>query len=327
MTSSLRLPSRRTVLSLLAVAALAGTASAPWAQEPWKPTKPIRLVVPFPPGGGADVAARMVAEGMATRLGQSVVVENKTGAGGSIGSEYVYNAAADGTVVLVAVADALVMYPHLNKVKFETPKFVPIGGIFRMPYVLMGRADLPAANVNELAALMRTKSLSIGNAGAGSSLHILAGMFTQAAKAPDSLHVPFQGAAPGLQALLGGQIDLMMVPLVSAPQYRSKLRTYGIASTQRADSMKDVPTLIEQGYAVSGDSWAGLVAPPGTPEAITATIGKALRESVASPEMTKKITDMSVLPITSSPAEFAKFYRDEYSKWGEVIKTIGIKVE
>ena len=327
MTSSFRLPSRRTVLSLLAAAALAGTASAPWAQEAWKPTKPIRLVVPFPPGGGADVAARMVAEGMATRLGQSVVVENKTGAGGSIGSEYAYTAPADGTVVLVAVADALVMYPHLNKVKFETPKFVPIGGIFRMPYVLMGRADLPAANVNELAALMRTKSLSIGNAGAGSSLHILAGMFTQAAKAPDSLHVPFQGAAPGLQALLGGQIDLMMVPLVSAPQYRSKLRTYGIASTHRADSMKDVPTLIEQGYAVSGDSWAGLVAPPGTPEAIAATIGKALRESVATPEMTKRITDMSVLPITSSPAEFAKFYRDEYSKWGEVIKTTGIKVE
>jgi tripartite-type tricarboxylate transporter receptor subunit TctC len=219
------------------------------------------------------------------------------------------------------------MYPHLNKVRFETPKFVPIGGMFRMPYVLMGRADLPAANVNELAALMRTKSLSIGNAGAGSSLHILAGMFTQVAKAPDTLHVPFQGAAPGLQALLGGQIDLMMVPLVSAPQYRSKLRTYGIASLQRVDSMKDVPTLVEQGYAVSGDSWAGLVAPPGTPDAIAGALGKALRDSVSSPEMTKKITEMSVLPINSSPSEFSKFYLEEYRKWGEVIKTTGIKVE
>jgi tripartite-type tricarboxylate transporter receptor subunit TctC len=191
----------------------------------------------------------------------------------------------------------------------------------------MGRPDLPAANVKELGELMRIKNLSMGNGGNGGLMHILSIMMAKDVKAPGTLHVPFQGAAPSLQALMGGQIDLMMVPLIVAPQYRDKLRTYGVASTQRADTMKDVPTLSEQGYAVSGDSWGALVAPPGTPTAISATLSKALREVLLSPEMTKKIQDMSLAPFVDSQAEFGSFYLDEYRKWGEVIKASNIKVE
>ena len=168
--------------------------------------------------------------------------------------------------------------------------------------------------------------LNYGTPGAGSPHHLAMELFKQRAQVRVT-HVPYKGMAPAVQDILGGQIDLMMVPLVSAPQYRSKLRTYGIASLQRADSMKDVPTLPEQGYPVSGDSWAGLVAPPGTPDAIASALGKALRDSVSSPDVAKRIADMSVLPFNSSPAEFSRFYLDEYRKWGEVIKATGVKVE
>lgn len=318
---------RRGLICALSAVALLGIPGASWSQDAWKPAKPIKIVVPFPAGGGADVAARMVAHGMEARLGQPVIVENKTGAGGSVGADYVYTAPADGTVLLLATPDAQAVYPHLNKVRFETPKFVPVAGIFRMPYVLMGRPDLPAANVKELVELMRKQNLSMGNGGNGGLMHILAIMMATDAKAPATLHVPFQGAAPGLQALMGGQIDLMMVPLIVAPQYRGKLRTYGVASKQRADSMKDVPTLSEQGYAVSGDSWGALVAPPGTPPHISATLSKVVNDVVASPEITKKVQDMSLAPLGYSQEEFAKFYLDEYRKWGEVIKASNIKVE
>jgi tripartite-type tricarboxylate transporter receptor subunit TctC len=322
-----RTATRRGLLCSLSALALLGIPAVSWGQDAWKPAKPIKIVVPFPAGGGADVAARMVAHGMEARIGQAVIVENKTGAGGSVGADYVYASPADGTVLLLATPDAQAVYAHLNKVRFETPKFVPVGGIFKMPYVLMGRADLPAANVKELGELMRTKNLSMGNGGNGGLMHILAIMMATDAKAPGTLHVPFQGAAPGLQALVGGQIDLMMVPLLVAPQYRGKLRTYGVASMQRAESMKDVPTLPEQGYAVSGDSWGALVAPPGTPANITSVLSKALRDSVSSPDITKKIQDMSLAPIVDSQAEFGKFYLDEYRKWGEVIKASNIKVD
>jgi tripartite-type tricarboxylate transporter receptor subunit TctC len=146
-------------------------------------------------------------------------------------------------------------------------------------------------------------------------------------RAPGTLHVPFQGAAPSLQAIMGGQIDLLMVPLIMAPQYRGKLRTYGVASVQRAESMKDVPTLAEQGYAVAGDSWGALVAPPGTPAAISAALSKALREAVSAPEIVRKIQDMSLSPLVESQAEFGRFYADEYRRWGDIIKTSNIKAD
>jgi tripartite-type tricarboxylate transporter receptor subunit TctC len=317
---------RRACLALcIAGAALAAITGPALAQDAWKPTKPIRIIVPFAPGGGGDVAARLVAPPLGNQLGQTIVVENKAGASGSIASDYVYRAAPDGYTLLVATADSQIMYPQIAKVSFDTTKYVPIGGITTIGYVLMGRPDLPAT-LPELLALMKTQKLSYASGGAGSALHVLTEMFAGATKT-ELLHVPFQGAGPGLQALLGGQVDLMMVPMATAGQYRGKLRAYGISSAQRHDAMKDVPTLSEQGVAVAGDSWISLVAPPGTPLPVVESVSRALHEAVNTPEMQKKWTEMGMTAIGSSREEFGKFYLAEYRKWGNVIRAANIRVD
>ncbi len=296
------------------------------AQGSWKPSHPIKLVVPFPPGGGGDVITRLVGRAMEASLGQALIVENKTGASGSIGSESVYRAAPDGYTLLSASLDAQAMYPHLKNVGFDSARFIPVGGMAQMGYVLIGRPELPASNMAELRALMKSDALSYASAGLGSSLHV----FTElSAKESGSklLHLPFQGAAPGLQALLGGQVDLMMVPLAVAFQYRAKLRTYAVTSAQRAETMKDVPTFAELGLDVVGDSWAALLAPPGTPEPVVEALATSLRNAVAQSEVSKKLREMGMTPLTMSRQEFAQFYASEYQRWGDVIKTARIRLD
>lgn len=296
------------------------------AQDAWKPTHPIRIVVPFPPGGGGDIVTRLVAKSMEGSLGQAIIVDNKPGASGSIGSDAAYRAAPDGYTLLSASLDAQAMYPHVGRVRFDSSRFVAVGGIAQMPYVLMGRLELPARDLPELRQLMKTRSLTYASAGAGSSLHVLAELFAKESGSP-LLHVPYQGAGPGIQALLGGQVDLMMVPLAVAPQYRAKLRTYGVTSAQRADAMKDVPTLKEQGVNVVGESWAALLAPPGTPEAVVDSLSHALHLAVASPEVEQKLRDLGMTPITMTRKDFAQFYGAEYRRWGDVIKAAQIHAQ
>lgn len=312
-------------LPLLLAAALCLNVLNAAAQDVWKPSKPVRLVVPYPPGGGADVIGRLTAQAAATRLGQPVVVENKGGANGSIGSDYVYRAAPDGHVVLLATSDSQAMYPHIGKVAFDSVKYVPLGGIAQMGYVLMGRADLPAT-LPELLAVMKTKSLSYASAGLGGSPHILGVLFAKQAKA-EMLHVPFQGSGPAVQALLAGSVDLSMVPLAVAPQFRGRLRAYGVTTTSRAELMNEVPTFVEQGLPVTGGSWMAWLAPPGTPDAVAAGLSKALQDTVSSPEIAGKVRDMGMSPIVQTRPEFEKFYLDEYKKWGEIIRANNIKAE
>jgi tripartite-type tricarboxylate transporter receptor subunit TctC len=317
---------RRCLGTILLAAVAAVTCMAAQAQEGWKPTRPVKLVVPFAAGGGGDVITRLVARGMETSLGQPVIVENRPGASGAIGSDAVYRAAPDGYTVLSGSVDAQVMYPQVGTVPFDPAKFVPVGGIAQMGYVLMGRADLPAANLAELRALMKTRTLSYGSGGAGSSLHVFTELFAKEAGSK-LLHVPYQGAGPGLQALLAGQIDLMMVPLAVAPKYWDKLRSYAVTSAQRVESMADVATFSELGLKVVGDSWAALLAPPGTPEPVAEALGAAMRQAVASPEVSKKLRDMGMTPMGSSRREFAQFYSAEYRRWGEVIRGANIRAE
>jgi tripartite-type tricarboxylate transporter receptor subunit TctC len=307
--------------------ALAASAAAPaLAQEPWKPTRPIKIVVPFPPGGGGDIITRLVAKSMEASLGQAIVVENRPGASGSIGSDATYRAAPDGYTLLSASLDAQAMYPHVGNVPFDPARFVPVGGMAQMPYVLMGRPDLPASNLSELRQLMRGKTLTYASGGSGSSLHVFAELLAREAGSP-LLHVPYQGAGPGIQALLGGQVDLMMVPLAVAPQHRAKLRAYGVTSAQRAEAMKDVPTLKEQGVNVVGDSWAALLAPPGTPESVVESLSQALRQAVGTPEVSQKLRELGMTPITMTRRDFAQFYGAEYRRWGDVIKSARIRAQ
>lgn len=313
------------LIGLVAVA-LAGVPAASSAQEKWKPTQPIRMIVPFPPGGGSDSLIRTIAPSLSQRLGQPVVVENRSGASGAIGSDFVYRAAPDGYSLLVASLDAQSMAPHLQKVNFDATKFTLVSGIASMGYALMGRPNLPAKTLPELLELMKTKELTYGSGGAGSSLHIFTELFAKET-GTKMLHIPFKGAGPGVLALLGGQVDLMMVPIASAPQYLTKLKVFGITPDERVDSMKDVPTLKEQGINVAGASWMGIVAPPGMPDNIADTVSAAVKEIVSDPATKKQFSPIGMTPMSMSRPEFEKFYIDEYRRWGQVIKDADIRLE
>ena len=315
--------------ALLKQASLAAACVLPgahaFASETWNPTKPVKLVIPFAPGGGGDVIARQFTDPLARHLNQAVIAENKAGASGSIASEYVYRSAPDGYTLLVATLDSQGMYPHIAKVGFDSAKYVPVGGMAQMGYALMGRSGMPDTFAGLLEAL-KTKRMSYGSGGAGSSLHVFMELFAKETGS-QLLHVPYKGAGPALQDLLAGQIDLMPVPLATGPQYRSRLVTYGITSGERSPAMKDVPTLKELGVNVVGDSWVAVVAPPETPVAVAERVSAELQKIVRDPDVSKRLIEMGMVPMRMTRAEFADFYMAEYRKWGAVIKDARITLD
>jgi tripartite-type tricarboxylate transporter receptor subunit TctC len=315
--------SRRAMLGALGATAMTGSVGAR-AQSAWRPTQPVRIIVPFSPGGGTDVIARVLAQGLGAELGQSVVVENKAGASGAIGSDYAFAASPDGHVLLLGTADAQAMNPHVNKVRFETPKYTVIGGIAKAPFVLVGRPGLPAANLSELLQLTRQSSLTYSSSGPGAAPHIQMSMFADATKVSNLHHIPYQGAAPAFQALVAEQVDLTMVPIVLSLQYRDKLRFFGVLSAERSEALRDVPTLIEQGYAVDADSWAGMLAPPGVPEPIVSSLSDKLRTVVASADVQKRLRDLGMTPYLGTRGEFTTFFRAEYERWGKAIRALNL---
>lgn len=286
----------------------------------WKPTQPIRIVVPFSAGGGSDVVARLVSQSLGNRLGQTVIVENKPGASGAIASDLVYAAAPDGYTLLLGTADTQAMNPHVNKVRFDALKFVPVGGLAKVPYVLVGRPDLPADTLPQLLALAGRQSLSYGSSGLGTAADVQMRMFGEVAKIRNLLHVPYQGVAPAFQGLVAGQVDLATVPVVLAGQYRGKLKFFGLPSVQRNSAIPEVPTLAEQGYPVDADSWNCLLAPPGTPAAIADAINAQLIAVLAEPAVQKRLHEVGMTAFSGSRADFADFYRSEYEKWGDAIR-------
>lgn len=317
---------RRQLLAALAAAGVLATGMAQ-AQAAWKPSGPVKIIVPFPPGGSSDILARFISAGVGDRLGQPVIVENKPGATGSIGAGYVYGAPADGTTLLLGITDVNSIYPHLGKGKMDATKFVPVSPLASTGYVLLGRPDLPAANLQELLALMKKQNLSYASAGTGSGPQMMAVAVAQAAKADNLLHVPYTGMAPALQALMGSQVDIMLVAVGGATQYRSRLKFYGVSSAQRVAAIPDVPTLKEQGLNVVGEAWMGVLAPPGTPVAATTTLAEAINQATSTPEYKAKVAELGMTTLTGTSAEFGKLYMDEYRKWGEVVRAANIKLE
>lgn len=315
--------SRRTILGAAGATAMIGAVGAR-AQSGWRPTQPVRIIVPFSPGGGTDVIARALAQGLSGELGQPVIVENKPGASGAIGSDYAFAAPPDGHVLLLATADSQAMNPHVNKVRFETQKYTVIGGIAKAPFVLVGRPGLPAANLKELLQLTSKSSLTYSSSGPGAAPHIQMSMFADATKVDNLQHIPYQGAAPAFQALVAEQVDLTMVPIVLSLQYRDKLRFFGVLSAERSEALRDVPTLIEQGYAVDADSWAGLLAPPGTPESIASSLSERLRAVVMSADVQKRLRELGMTPFMGTRADFTLFFRTEYERWGKAIRAMNL---
>lgn len=321
----------RLALALPMAAGLFGTASSALAQS-W-PTKPIRLVVPYAVGGSTDQTARLVARSLAVRLGQPVVVENRAGAGGTVGHEAVAKAAADGYTLLFSAAGPLTVTPHTYaKLSYEPIKgFEPITLVATQPLLLVVN---PALKVNSVADLIREAQtrpgkLSYGSFGNGSAAHLAGEYFKTLAKV-DMVHVPYKGSGPALVDLVGGQIDLMFdVFSTAAPLAKAgKLRPIAITSVDRSPQFPDVPTMQQAGVTgFEAGTWFGVLAPAGTPKPVIDQLSRALNATLEEKELRDILASQGAVVRGGSPAEFNSFFLSEYDKWGKIVKAAGVTAE
>jgi tripartite-type tricarboxylate transporter receptor subunit TctC len=330
--------SRRLFLALAAALGFAA-ASPTFAQSAAYPSKPIRLIVPYPPGGPLDVAARTLAERLKDSLG-SVIVENKPGAGGNLGVDYVAKQPADGyTLVIGAVATHAINPWLFSKLPYDPVRdFAPITLIAQVPNVLVltpeTAARLGIGSVPELIGYMRRNpgKLSYASGGNGSGGHMSGELLKSMAKI-SMVHIPYAGAAPAQLGLLGGQTDLMFDNLASAAANirAGKLRAFAVTTARRSPSFPDVPTMAEAGgQDLAGfdvTTWFGVFAPAGTPSPVVARLNEELRKALLTTEMRERLAKMGAEPAPTSPAEFAAFIRTELAKYEKVVKFSGAKVD
>ncbi|MBN9409923.1 MAG: tripartite tricarboxylate transporter substrate binding protein [Burkholderiales bacterium] len=333
-----RLPTtRRAVLTHLAAALVAGTGAftAPaFAQAAGDyPNRPIRLIVPFAPGGGTDVNARMVAERLRTELGQPVVVDNRPGATGTIGTAAALTAPADGYTLLFTTSTNQIIAPLLmDKPPYDGAKdFTPITQIIRYLGVLLVSSSVPATNMQELIAYAKSRpgKLNYGSAGIGSTNHLLGEMLKNKT-GMELVHVPYKGSAAASQALAADEIQVFFDTVPGAQNWLKlgRVKVIALASEKRSDLMPGVPTLVEQGiFDGPADYWMGLMAPPGMPPALVAKIQAATAKMMATPEMAQFAAKGGGEVAVGSPAQFQSLLAGEQRRWGDVIRRNNIRAE
>ena len=292
--------------------------------------KPLRIVVPFPPGGTADALTRLTAERLPPLIGQPVVVENRAGAGGNLAAEQVFRAEPDGLTLLSSPPHILTINHLLYKLGFDPAKFVPVSLIASYPNVLVASAMAPAASLDELIAYARANpgKLTIASQGNGTSSHLTAELFKSMARI-DLLHVPYKGTAPALTDLLGSQVDVMFDNLITMmPHVKSgKLRLLGVGSTKRVAAFPDVPAIAEKLPGFHSETWMGIVAPPGTPPALAARLSSAIGRVVQQPDFRKRLIDFQAEPLGSTPEAMGEVIRQDTERWTEVIRAARIKID
>lgn len=295
------------------------------------PSKPIRFIVPFAAGGGTDFVARIAGQQLNEALGQPVVVDNRGGASGVIGTELAAKAAPDGYTLLLGSAGPLSIQPGLSvRLPYDPLKdFAPVTLVSSMPYVLVAHPSLPAKNVQELIALARAKpgQLNFGAPGSGTTTHLATELFKMLAKI-DVVHVPYKGVAPALADLLGGQVQFMSGDLNTVmPQVKAgRLRALAVTGAQRSPIVPELPTIAESGlpgYAASG--WFGVLAPAATPRSIITRLNAVIVKGLMSTEARERLAALGGEVVGNTPAEFAAYLRDDLAKWSRVIKAIGLK--
>ena len=325
--------SRRRALLRGGLAALFGVAAgAALAQAPAYPERPVRLIVPYAPGGSADIAARLVADEWARALGTTVFIENKGGAGGNLGVDAVAKAAPDGyTIGLQTVS--LAINPALTaKMPYDTLKdLAPIGMVASSQHVLVVNPKLPASNLKELLALMKAQpgKFTYGSAGAGSTFHMSAELFKAVAGVP-IVHIPYRGGGPALIDTISGQVD-MSFPVLSAAQQHvqaGKLRAIGVTGARRSSLMPQVPTIAEAGLpGYSFETWFIVFAPAATPRPVVDRLNAALNQALAAPALKERMTKEGFDPMPSTPAQARARLETEMPVWARLIKERGITAE
>ena len=321
----------RGALSLLAVLAGAATlaaSAASWGQAAY-PNRTVRIVVPFPAGGSADVLARIVGEKMSAKWGQPVVVENRAGAGGNIGAETVFRAEPDGYTILSSPPGPLSINQSLYKtLNFDPPKFVPVTVLAIVPNVITAKTDLPANTVQELIALAKSQPGKIvyASQGNGSTSHLSASMFASMAGL-ELVHVPYKGEGPALVDIVAGRVDIFIGNIAAALKYQQagRVKFLGVASLRRSLVAPDVPTMAEAGLpGFIASAWFAMVLPPGTPPALAQAVNAAAVEGLRMPDVRLKFLEQGAEPIGGTPAETAAFIREEVVRWQKVITSANV---
>jgi tripartite-type tricarboxylate transporter receptor subunit TctC len=295
------------------------------------PTKPIRWIVAYPPGGTTDLLARLMGQWLSQRLGQQVIIDNKPGGGNNIGTEMAVRAPADGyTIFLVNPANAInaTLYPKLNFVFLED--LVPVGGIVRVPNVMTVTKNFPAKTVAEFIDYGKKNpgKINMASSGAGTSVH-LSGELFKFMSGIDMKHVPYRGAGPATTDLIGGQVDVLFdnMPSIISHIRAGTVRALGVTSAQRSPAMPDVPTVADTVPGYEASAWFGAAAPKGTPAAAIARLNQEINAALADPGMRAKLADLGGVPISGTPEQFWAIHKMETEKWAKIVQFSGAKAE
>ena len=301
--------------------------SAAWAQT--YPARPVRLIVPFAPGGGSDIFARLIGQWLSERLGQPFIIDNRPGAGSNIGTEAVVNAHPDGyTLLLVNAANAInaTLYDRLN---FNFARdIVPVAGLIRVPNVVVVNPSVPAKTISELIAYTKANpdKINMGSAGTGSTPHVAGELFKMMAGA-HMAHVPYRGVAPALTDLLGGQIQVIFATMPSSIAYirAGTLRALAVTSTMRSQELPDVPVVSEFVPGYEASNWYGVAVPKITSAEIVMKLNQEINAALADPKMKARLSDLGGMVLPGSPSDFERLIADETEKWAQVVRFSGAK--
>jgi tripartite-type tricarboxylate transporter receptor subunit TctC len=330
------MPTKRSFLhhlGFLSSTVLAAWLAGPGLAQAAYPERPIALVVPFPAGGSTDLVARVVAERMGKELGQSIVVENRGGAGGNIGSAAVAKADPDGYTILMGTVATHALNPALyRKMPYDAvADFAPVALLVVVPNVLVVNPNFPAKNVQELVALLKEKpgEYSYASSGNGTPLHLSGELFKSMAGV-DMVHIPYKGAGPALIDVMGGHVPIMFDNLPSSTEHirAGKLRGLAVTTAERAPSMPDLPTIAESGLpGYETYTWNALFAPAGTPKDVIDRLNAAANTAVADPDVQAKLKDVGAVPKGSTPDELASHVKAELAKWAPIVKASGAQID
>jgi tripartite-type tricarboxylate transporter receptor subunit TctC len=314
------------------ILALGTLASHPALPQTY-PVKPIRLVVPFPPGGSTDIIARIVAQKLSERLGQQVVVENRGGAGGTIGAEAVAKAPPDGYTLVVGTTSTHAVAPSVyGKIGYDPVKdFAPISLIAVTPYLLVVNPSVNVKSLQEFVGYVKARpgKLNYASAGTGSTTHLAMEMLKSAAGLY-IVHIPYNGNGPAGTAVIGGQVEILFgsLPAVLPHAKSGRVRPLAVGTPKRSPSLPEVPTVAESGYpGFDASLWLAIMAPAGTPAPIVDRLQKEIHAVIASPDTADALNKAGAEPITSTPAELAAMVKDGVAKYGKVVKQAGVKPE
>ena len=324
-------PGRILSMTSIAMVAVSFSCMQEAAAQKW-PEKPVRIVTPFAAGGGTDFFARLIAQRLSETLGQQFIVDNRPGAGSTIGTEYVAKSPPDGYTVLMT-SSSFVFNPALYpKLRYDSLKdLAPVTMVVSVPHVIVVHPSLPVKNVPELVRLAKNKpgELRYSTAGQGSAIHLAGALFGEVTKT-ELVQLPYKGSPPAVIAVIGGEAALMFSTIETVmPTIRSgRLKALAVSTRERSPMLPNVPTVIESGfkdYEVIG--WFGMLAPAGTPQAIVDQLRAEVGKAIASPDIRERMVNEGAKPVGDTPAEFGRFLRSEIARWTKIIQQAGIKLD